>query len=85
MYRFHPSVRYDSAYPTQQEIRDQIVDVWKRYGLQNRTAFNTKVTSVKQNKDGKWIINDNESEYGQFDGILATVGVCGDPDRKSVV
>lgn len=84
MYRFHPSVRYDSAYPTQQEIRDQIVDVWKRYGLQNRTAFNTKVTSVKQNKDGKWIINDNESEYGQFDGILATVGVCGDPKAPTL-
>ena len=84
MYRFHPSVRYDSAYPTQQEIRDQIVDVWKRYGLPNRTVFNTKVTSVKQNKNGKWIINDNESEYGQFDGILATVGVCGDPKAPTL-
>ncbi|EYE97229.1 flavin-containing monooxygenase [Aspergillus ruber CBS 135680] len=84
MYRFHPSVRYDTAYPTQQEIRDQIVGVWKRYGLQKRTVFDTKVTSVKQGKDGKWIINDNEKEYGRFDGILATVGVCGDPKMPTL-
>lgn len=79
MYRFHPSVKYTTAYPSQQEIRDQIIDVWKRYGLQKRTAFDTPVTSVKQTKDGKWIINDNEEEYGRFDGVIASVGVCGDP------
>jgi hypothetical protein len=79
MFRFHPSVRYDAAYPTQEEIRNQIVGVWKEYGLQNRTVFDTKVTSVKQSKDEKWIINDNEAEYGRFDGVVAAVGVCGDP------
>lgn len=84
MYRFHPSVRYDSAYPTQQEIRDQIVDVWKRYNLASRTSFETKVTSVKKAKDGKWIINNNEEKYGKFDGILATVGVCGDPKAPTL-
>lgn len=79
MFRFHPSVQYDAAYPSQQEIKQQIVDVWRRYGLQRRTAFDTKVTSVKQSKDGKWIINDNEAQYGRFDGVVASVGVCGDP------
>ncbi|KAJ5779877.1 hypothetical protein N7457_007597 [Penicillium paradoxum] len=79
MYRFHPSVSFDSAYPTQQQIKEQIVDVWKRYDLEKRTAFETKVTSVKKTKSGQWIINNDESQYGRFDGILATVGVCGDP------
>lgn len=79
MFRFHPSVRFDAAYPTQQEIRQQIVDVWRRYGLQDRTVFNTKVTSTKQSKDGKWIINNNEAQYGRFDGVIAAIGVCGDP------
>ena len=79
MYRFHPSVQFDSAYPTQQQIKEQIVDVWKRYDLQRRTVFETKVTSVKKTKDGQWIINNDEERYGRFDGILATVGVCGDP------
>ncbi|KAL2104750.1 hypothetical protein VUR80DRAFT_9717 [Thermomyces stellatus] len=84
MYRFHPSVRYDAAYPAQQEIRDQIIGVWKRYGLQDKTVFDTKVTSVKQADDGRWVINDNEEAYGRFDGILATVGVCGDPKMPTL-
>lgn len=79
MYRFHPSVQFDSAYPTQQQIKEQIVDVWKRYDLERRTTFETKVTSVKKTENGQWIINNDEEQYGRFDGILATVGVCGDP------
>ncbi|KAL5363106.1 hypothetical protein BJX96DRAFT_112899 [Aspergillus floccosus] len=79
MYRFHPSVRYDTAYPTQGEIRDQIIEVWERYGLGKRTVFDTRVTSVKQTKNGKWIINDDPNNYGLFDGVIAAVGVCGDP------
>ncbi|PYH88888.1 flavin-binding monooxygenase-like protein [Aspergillus ellipticus CBS 707.79] len=77
MYRFHPSVQYDTAYPTQGEIKEQIVDLWKRYGLQKQTVFNTPVTSVKQTKNGRWLIN-NDDKYGRFDGIIASVGVCGD-------
>ncbi|CAG8928177.1 unnamed protein product [Penicillium salamii] len=79
MYRFHPSVSFNTAYPTQQQIKDQIISLWKRYDLEDRTVFDTKITSVKQNNNGKWIINDNEEQYGLFDGVLATVGVCGDP------
>ncbi|KAJ6080513.1 hypothetical protein N7467_010266 [Penicillium canescens] len=79
MYRFHPSVHFDSAYPSQQQIKEQIIKVWKHYDLEGRTAFETHVTSVKKNKNGKWVINDDETQYGVFDGILATVGVCGDP------
>ncbi|KAK1146191.1 hypothetical protein N8T08_003281 [Aspergillus melleus] len=80
MYRFHPSVKYNTAYPTQQEIKEQIVEVWKRYGLQKHTVFNTPVTSVKQAKNGKWIIN-NDDKYGRFDGVVTAVGVCGDPKQ----
>ncbi|KAJ9239447.1 hypothetical protein DTO271D3_5826 [Paecilomyces variotii] len=79
MYRFHPSVRYDSAYPTQEQIRQQIIEVWKRYDLPDHTVFDTPVKSTKQNREGKWIINDNEQEHGLFDGIVAAVGVCGEP------
>ncbi|PYI11774.1 flavin-binding monooxygenase-like protein [Aspergillus sclerotiicarbonarius CBS 121057] len=79
MYRFHPSVQYDTAYPSQGEIKEQIVDLWKRYGLQKHTKFNTPVTSVKRTKNGRWIINNEEDKYGRFDGVIASVGVCGDP------
>jgi cation diffusion facilitator CzcD-associated flavoprotein CzcO len=80
MYRFHPTVQYKNAYPTQQEIRDQIVDLWKRYDLEKRTEFGTPVTSVKKAKSsGKWVINDHPEKYGSFDGVIAAVGVCGDP------
>lgn len=79
MFRFHPSVKWDSAYPTQDQIRGQIVTVWKRYGLEDKTVFDTPVTSVKKTESGQWIINENETDHGVFDGIIASVGVCGDP------
>lgn len=79
MFRFHPSVQWNSAYPTQEQIKQQIISIWKNYGLQEKTVFDTPVTSVKKNRDGKWIINDDEAQHGLFDGIVASVGSCGDP------
>lgn len=79
LYRFHPSVRYDTPYPGQKEIRQQIVSLWRRYSLENRTVFDTPVKSVRRNKDGRWVINDDESKYGSFDGVVVAVGVSGDP------
>ncbi|KAJ5662615.1 uncharacterized protein N7477_010231 [Penicillium maclennaniae] len=84
MYRFHPSVHYDSAYPSQKQIKEQIVNLWKRYDLERRTVFDTPVTSVKKTKNGQWIINDDEAQYGRFDGVLTAVGVCGDPQMPSL-
>ena len=77
MYRFHPSVKWSSGYPDRQQIVSQIIQLWKHYGLQERTKFNTRVTSVTQDKQGRWIINDPSS--GRFDGIIAAVGSCGEP------
>ncbi|KAJ5909290.1 hypothetical protein N7504_003933 [Penicillium tannophilum] len=79
MYRFHPSVQYNSTYPTQAQIKEQIVALWKRYDLERRTVFDTPVTSVEKNKNGQWVINDDEEKYGVFDGVVTAVGVCGDP------
>lgn len=76
MYRFHPSIRWDGGYPNRQQIVSQITELWKRYGLESKTKFNTKVTKVYQDEKGRWIIN-NPSE-GRFDGIIAAVGTCGD-------
>lgn len=78
MYRFHPSVRFDTAYPTQKEIREQIVQVWRRYGLEKHTLFDTPVVSVRRTDAGTWIINDDEERHGRFDGVIAAVGICGD-------
>jgi hypothetical protein len=79
MFRFHPSVKWNTAYPTQENIKEQIASVWKLYGLDKKTVFDTPITSVKKNSSGRWIINDNEAEHGTFDGIIAAVGSCGDP------
>ncbi|KAI4250873.1 MAG: hypothetical protein LQ352_005199 [Teloschistes flavicans] len=78
MYRFHPSVKWTAGYPDRQQIVSQITQLWKRYGLQERTKFNTQVHSVRQDKYGRWIIN-NDPSFGHFDGVLAAVGTCGDP------
>ena len=82
MYRFHPSVRWSSGYPDRQQIVSQITQLWKRYGLQDRTKFNTRVTSVYQDKQGRWIINDPSN--GRFDGVMAAVGSCGDPKMPHI-
>ena len=82
MYRFHPSVHWSSGYPDRQAIVKQIVQLWKRYGLQNRTKFNTPVTSVTQARQGGWIINGNSADI--YDGVMAAVGSCGDPKMPSI-
>lgn len=79
MFRFHPAVKWDSAYPTQAQIKKQIINIWKQYDLERRTVFNTTIKSVDKNKDGKWVINNSEAKYGTFDGVVAAVGSCGDP------
>ncbi|KAF2431715.1 FAD/NAD(P)-binding domain-containing protein [Tothia fuscella] len=77
MYRFHPSVRWENGYPKREKIVGQIQQLWKRYGLDERTKFNTPVTKLYQNKMKKWIVN--EPANGDFDGIIVAVGTCGDP------
>ena len=82
MYRFHPSVKWSAGYPDRQQIVSQIRQLWLRYGLRERTKFNTCVTSVTQDKGGLWIINDDSN--GRFDGVMAAVGSCGDPKMPSM-
>ena len=77
MYRFHPSVKWSAGYPDRQQIVSQIRQLWLRYGLRERTKFNTSVTSVTQDKHGLWIINNDSND--RFDGVMAAVGSCGDP------
>src|SRR4051794_18542430 len=77
MYRFHPSIKWKKSYPKREQIVDEIQQLWKRYGLKERTVFNTKVTKVSRDDKGRWIVND--PKYGTFDGILVAVGTCGDP------
>ncbi|MCJ1477450.1 hypothetical protein MMC13_006121 [Lambiella insularis] len=81
-YRFHPSVKWGRGYPDRQQIVSQITQLWKRYGLQERTKFNTKVTSVSQDKQGRWIINDPSN--GRFDGVIPAIGSCGDPKMPHI-
>lgn len=76
MYRFHPSVQWKGGYPNQHQIVSQITELWRRYGLEEKTKFDTKVEKVYQDDRGRWIIN-NTSE-GRFEGIIAAVGTCGD-------
>ena len=83
MYRFHPSVRFSGGYPNRQEIVGEITRLWKRYGLEHKTSFQTPVRSVRKDKDGLWIINDNPS-LGRFDGVMPAVGSCGDPKMPSI-
>ncbi|KAJ5982229.1 hypothetical protein N7451_012329 [Penicillium sp. IBT 35674x] len=78
MYRFHPSVRFKRGYPDREGIVREVTHLWERYGLQKETKFNSKVESVWHDKgSGKWYVQDPSN--GEFDGIIAAVGTCGDP------
>lgn len=77
MYRFHPAVEWDQGYPKQNQIVGQIEKLWKKYKLEDKTRFNTKVEKVYKDDQGRWIIN-NPSE-GRFDGVIAAIGTCGAP------
>jgi hypothetical protein len=77
MYRFHPSVKWHEGYPDRQQIVSQITELWRRYGLNDRTKFDTKVEKVYKDAKGRWIINTPAN--GRFDGVLAAIGTCGDP------
>jgi len=72
MYRFHSSVKWKGGYPTRDQIVSQITQLWKRYGLEERTKFNTHVEKVYQDDKGRWIINNTSN--GRFEGIVAAVG-----------
>lgn len=78
MYRFFPNARWGSGYPTRKEIVEQAEKVWHTYNLEEKTKFETRVESVRQDSKGQWIIN-NDSSFGRFDGVIAAVGTCGDP------
>ncbi|OBT66092.1 hypothetical protein VE03_05069 [Pseudogymnoascus sp. 23342-1-I1] len=82
MYRFHPSVQWTGGYPNKQQIVEQVTELWKRYGLDSRTTFNTSVDKVTQDEEGRWIVNSESN--GKFDGIIAAVGTCGDPSAPRI-
>jgi Flavin-binding monooxygenase-like len=77
MYRFHPSVRWASRYPTRRQIVDQISQLWKQYGLDERTKFDTRVEKIYKDNAGRWVVNSPGN--GRFDGVIAAVGSCGEP------
>ena len=82
MYRFHPSVKWERGYPDRQQILSQVKQLWERYGLDNRTKFDTKVEKIYQDEKGRWIINNTAN--GRFEGIIAAIGTCGDPKMPQI-
>ncbi|KAK6349664.1 hypothetical protein TWF696_005943 [Orbilia brochopaga] len=77
-YRFFPFVFWSKSYPSRDEIVSQITKLWEQYNLDRCTKFDTKVTSLRQDEAGCWLIN-NDPSFGTFDGVIAAVGTCGEP------
>ncbi|RDA83545.1 hypothetical protein CP532_4473 [Ophiocordyceps camponoti-leonardi (nom. inval.)] len=76
MYRFHPSVLWQQGYPDRAQIVTEVRRLWARYGLQDKTRFNTRVERVYQDAGGTWIVNG--PTHGRFDGVIVAVGTCGE-------
>ncbi|PCH34804.1 FAD/NAD(P)-binding domain-containing protein [Wolfiporia cocos MD-104 SS10] len=85
LYRFHPAVLWDAAFPHRDEVLGEIRRIWEEYGLKDRTRLETRVESIRraQPEDGvdaghaRWIVNDGAG--GIFDAVVVTVGTCGAP------
>lgn len=46
LYRFHPSVLWNTGFPQRDEILSQIAAVWRRYNLQEHTRFGVSGASA---------------------------------------
>jgi len=79
MYRFHPSVTWHKGFPSRGRILEEVEKLWHRYHLAPKTRFDTAVTSVSRANDGKWIVKGERQDFGAFDGIIASIGTCGEP------
>ncbi|TNY23363.1 hypothetical protein DMC30DRAFT_389757 [Rhodotorula diobovata] len=87
LYRFHPSVLWNTGFPQRDEILSQIAAVWRRYNLQEHTRFGYRVKKVIRDPDSstdpregghsRWIINDGKE--GIFDAVVCALGTCGKP------
>ncbi|EKM51088.1 uncharacterized protein PHACADRAFT_212988 [Phanerochaete carnosa HHB-10118-sp] len=88
LYRFHPAVLWAKFFPHRDEILSEIERIWTEYQLEDRTRFDTRVTSVRRVAGGeggeekrarsKWLVNDRAD--GEFDAVIVTIGTCGEPN-----
>lgn len=76
------SIKWSKGYPDRQQIVSQITQLWRKYNLDKKTQFDTRVEKVYKDSKNRWIIN-NESN-GRFDGVIACVGTCGDPKTTKI-
>lgn len=75
-YRFHPSIKWQSAYPLRDDILSQTCSLWKKHHLSKHTSFSFEVSRVYR-EENHWIVN--ERCYGEFHGVVVAVGTCGGP------
>ncbi|KAJ3157221.1 hypothetical protein HDU89_002633 [Geranomyces variabilis] len=76
-YRFHPCVRFTTAFPHRDEILGELHRVWKLYELESRTRFNTAVEHIRHDPaTDTYYVNGNDNEA--FDGVITAIGTCGD-------
>jgi cation diffusion facilitator CzcD-associated flavoprotein CzcO len=83
MYRFHPSIVWHKGYPNRRRILEEVERLWKRYGLQSKTRFETPVESMYRDSNGTWLINLGSDSEEAFDGVIVATGTCGDPSMPS--
>lgn len=91
MYRWHPAVLWKSGYPKRDEILSNTRMIWKKYDLEKRTRFNTRIEKVTRHssstdpKEGgrsRWIINGEENTI--YDGLVVSTGTCGEPKHMDL-
>jgi cation diffusion facilitator CzcD-associated flavoprotein CzcO len=77
-YTFAPNPEWTQFTPAAQEIHRYFIDVTKSHGLEPHIRFSSEVTDVLF-ADGTWTIRTKDGYEGEFDFVIAAVGVLHHP------
>lgn len=77
-YSFEQNPNWNSTYATRDEIYNYFNEVARKYGVDQKTAFNQEVTSC-QYKEGQWHIETKSGLSDTADFVIAATGVLHHP------
>lgn len=80
LYRFSfaPNPDWSHRYATRAEILEYIRGMADKFGIPEKVRFNHEVTAAHY-RDGRWQIETNHGDAGQFDAVVTAVGVLHHP------
>ena len=84
-FSFEPRSNWTKTFPSRDEIFSYITSLGVKYGLYDKTKFNTEIASATFNeKTGKWILTDKKGETSETDMIVSGLGQLNRPKIPTI-